>query len=74
MLEAKSGHEAIIAQARKLWVIKNGCAVAVDGRPLVDSRGLGAPTGLSSIGANTYGTQGLTLTEELNAQERWEDV
>lgn len=37
IFEAKSGHEAIITQARKLWVIKNGRAVARNGELLVRS-------------------------------------
>ena len=35
ILDARSGHEAIVNQARKLWVIKNGRAVAQDGKLLV---------------------------------------
>ena len=35
ILEAKSGHQAIITQARKLWVIKNGCVVARSGELLL---------------------------------------
>ena len=34
ILEAKSGHEAIVDQARKLWVLKNGRPVAKDGQLL----------------------------------------
>ena len=35
ILEAKSGHEAIVDQARKLWVLKNGRPVAQEGKLLV---------------------------------------
>ena len=37
IFEAKSGHEAIITQARKLWVIKGGRVVARNGELLVRS-------------------------------------
>ena len=39
IFEAKSGHEAIITQARKLWVIKNGRVVARNGELLVKTTG-----------------------------------
>ena len=35
ILEAKSGHEAIVNQARKLWVLKDGRVVARDGQLMV---------------------------------------
>ena len=35
ILEARSGHEAIVNQVRKLWVIKNGRVVARNGELLV---------------------------------------
>ena len=37
ILQAKSGHEAIVDQARKLYVFKNGRVVARDGQLLVGS-------------------------------------
>ena len=41
ILEAKSGHEAIITQARRLWVIKSGRVVASEGKLLVRPGGGG---------------------------------
>ncbi|MCZ6866700.1 MAG: hypothetical protein ACE1ZD_01245 [Dehalococcoidia bacterium] len=36
ILEARSGHEAIVGQARELWVLKNGRSVARGGHLLID--------------------------------------
>ena len=36
ILEARSGHEAIVGQARELWALKNGRPVASEGRLLID--------------------------------------
>ena len=37
VLEAPTAHEAVLYQARRLWVIKAGRIVAADGRLVEDS-------------------------------------